>query len=134
MQVSEIMHKGIVSVNVNESVRKVAQLMKQEDIGAIPVLDKDKPVGFVTDRDIVISCVAEGYNLDEPISHAMSDEIVSVTEDQDIKEASRLMSEKQISRILVVDKAQKPVGIVSLKDLTQEDEDISEETLTNIKQ
>lgn len=134
MQVSEVMHKGIVSVNINDSVKRVAELMKQEDVGAIPVCENEKPVGIVTDRDIVISCVAEGYNLDEPISHAMSEKIISVRPDQDVEEASRLMQENQVSRILVVDEKQKPLGMVSLQDLSLEDEDLSAETVSRIKQ
>ena len=46
MQVSEIMHKGVTTVNINESVKKVAELMRKEDIGAVPILDNEKPVGF----------------------------------------------------------------------------------------
>jgi CBS domain-containing protein len=57
-----------------------------------------------------------------------------VKEDQSIEEASQLMAEKQISRIVVVDRSERPVGIVSLQDLTQESEDIAEETLSRIKQ
>jgi CBS domain-containing protein len=134
MQVSEIMHRGIRSVNINDSVRKVAELMREEDIGAVPVLEKDKPVGFVTDRDIVISCVAEGYSLDESISHAMNEDVYCVTEDQDLSEATKLMKDNQVSRVLVVDKSEKPIGMVSLQDLTQAtSEKQSGDTLEKIK-
>lgn len=118
MQVSEIMHKGIRSVNINESVKKVAELMRQEDIGALPVLENDKPIGFVTDRDIVISCVAEGYDTNGSIRHAMNEDVYTVQEDADIKEATQLMKDKQVSRILVVDSSQKPIGMISLQDLS----------------
>lgn len=135
MQVSEIMHKGITTVNINDSVRRVAELMRQEDIGAVPVIENNKPVGFVTDRDIVISCVAEGYSMDKPISHAMSEDVICVKEDQDIEEATRLMEENQVSRILVLDDNERPVGMLSLHDLTEShDDEENAETLSRIKQ
>lgn len=134
MQVSEVMSKGIVTANINDSVKRVASMMKEKDIGAIPVLKDNRPVGFVTDRDIVINCVAGDYDLNGSIEHAMSSDIVSVKEDQDVEEVSRLMSQNQVSRILVVDKSEKPVGVVSLHDLSRESEDFAAEAVTNIKQ
>ncbi|HXH76279.1 MAG TPA: CBS domain-containing protein [Bacteriovoracaceae bacterium] len=134
MQVSEVMSKGIVSVTSLDSVRKVAKLMKEKDVGAIPIIEKGQPVGFVTDRDIVINCVASGYNLDGPVSHAMTENVISVTEDQDVTEVSRLMQQNQVSRIVVTDKEHHPVGMVGLQDLTLEDEDIAAETISKIKQ
>lgn len=134
MQVSEVMHKDIKFVNINDSVKSVAEIMKREDIGSVPVMDGEKPVGFVTDRDIVINCVAGGYDLNGSISHAMTENLICVSEDQSIEEASKLMAQNQISRIVVVDQSKKPVGIVSLQDLTEESEDLAEETIARIKQ
>jgi CBS domain-containing protein len=134
MQISEVMHKDVKFANINDSIKTVAELMKSEDIGSVPVIDGDRAVGFVTDRDIVINCVASGHDLNEPIKDAMTEEVFCVKEDQSLEEASRLMADKQISRIVVVDRSERPVGIVSLQDLTEESEDIAEETLSRIKQ
>lgn len=134
MQISEVMQKDIKFANINDSIKSVAELMRDEDIGSVPVLDGERAVGFVTDRDIVIQCVASGHNLNESISDAMSKEVFCVKEDQTLEEASRLMAEKQISRVVVVDRSEKPIGVVSLQDLTQESEDLAEETLSRIKQ
>jgi CBS domain-containing protein len=134
MQISEVMHKDVKFANINDSIQKVAELMKNEDVGSVPVLDGEKAVGFVTDRDIVIHCVAAGHDLNESISDAMTKNVFCVKEDQTLEETSKMMADKQISRIVVVDKSQKPVGIVSLQDLTQESEDLAEETLSRIKQ
>lgn len=132
MQVSEAMTKSIVSVTSLDSIRKVAKLMKEKNIGSLPVIDKGEPVGFVTDRDIVIHCVADGYNLDGPVSHAMSENVVKVEQDQSIEEASRLMQEHKISRILVIDKENHPVGVLGLKDLANKN--IGSDVLSQIKQ
>lgn len=135
MQISEVMHKGISTANLNDSVRRVAELMKQEDIGAVPIMENNRAVGVVTDRDIVVSCVAEGYSLDQPISHAMTEGLVCVRPDQNIEEASRLMEKNQVSRILVVDQSERPVGMVSLRDLTRsQSDDRKGEVISQIKQ
>jgi CBS domain-containing protein len=135
MQVSEVMHKGVSTVQINDSLKKVAALMKKEDIGAVPVFKNERPVGFVTDRDIVISCVAEGRKNEDPISLAMTREIIFVHESDDLQIASKLMRENQVSRLLVVDQGQRPVGILSLKDLARniEDEKIQAQIMKEIK-
>jgi CBS domain-containing protein len=119
MQVSEVMHKGVSTVQIHDSIKKVAALMKREDIGAVPVYKNERPVGFVTDRDIVVSCVAQGHPVDDPISHAMSREIVFVHEKDDIQLATQLMRKNQVSRLLVVDDGEKPVGMLTLGDLSK---------------
>lgn len=135
MQVSEVMHKGVSTVQINDSIKKVAALMKREDIGAVPVYKNERAVGFVTDRDIVISSLANGQDVDSPISSAMRSDVVSISEDENINEAKRIMREKQISRLLVVDKGGEPVGMLSLHDLFIEPESqIDTETLRGIKQ
>lgn len=116
MLVSEVMHKGVSTVQINDSIKKVAALMKREDIGALPVYKNERPVGFVTDRDIVISCIAQGHSVDDPISHAMNREIVYIHEDDNITDAARLMRDNKISRLLVLDRGESPVGMLSLHD------------------
>lgn len=134
MQVSEIMHRGISAANINDSVKKVAELMRKEDIGAVPVMENNRPVGFVTDRDIVINCVASGYDLNKSISHAMTEKVVCIKQDEDVEEALRLMEENQISRVLVIDEKDSPVGMLSLQNLADiEDEDMEGEALSEIK-
>jgi CBS domain-containing protein len=128
------MSKGVVSASVRDSIKHVAARMRDEDIGAMPVMENDRPVGMITDRDIVITCVADGHSLDESIEHAMSREVVSVKQDQDLEEVSRLMAERQISRVLVVDDGDRPVGMIGLQDLSQKNERLAGDTVTEIKQ
>lgn len=135
MQVSEVMHKGVVTAQISDSLKRVANLMKTEDIGALPVYKNERPVGFVTDRDIVISCVANGYSCDESVSHAMKKDIRFVKESQDINEALKIMEHAQISRLLVVDEGERPVGMLSLKDIGDhiEDSRLKSEIISEIK-
>lgn len=135
MQVSEFMHEGVTTAQINDSLRRVANLMKKQDIGGMPVYKNERPVGFVTDRDIVVACVSSGHSPDEPISLAMSRDIIYVYQDQDISEAISIMEQKQISRLLVLDKGQKPVGMLSLQDLARNstDDHLKAEVLSEIK-
>ncbi len=135
MQVSEVMHKGVNTVQIHDSIKKVAALMKREDIGSVPVYKNERPVGFVTDRDIVISCVASGHPVDDPISHAMNRNILFVHENDDLTLASKLMKENQVSRLLVVDEGERPVGMLTLQDITRNspDNNLTIEVLTEIK-
>lgn len=135
MLVLEVMHKGVSTVQIHDSIKKVAALMKREDIGAVPVYKNERPVGFVTDRDIVVSCVAHGHPSDDPISHAMTRDIVYVHERDDITLATKVMRENQISRLLVVNESEQPVGMLTLQDLTKysNDENLKAETITEIK-
>lgn len=134
MQVSEVMHKGISTVQINDSIKKVAALMKREDIGAVPVYKNERAVGFVTDRDIVISGLANGHDVETPISQAMKSEVISISEDENVIEAERLMKENQISRLLVVNKGGEPVGMLSLHDLLSSDgREMDSNTLKEIK-
>ena len=83
MQVSEFMHAGVVTAQINDSLRRVANLMKKQDIGGLPIYKNERAVGFVTDRDIVVACVASGHSPDDPISLAMTRDLVFVYENQE---------------------------------------------------
>lgn len=108
--------------------------MKREDIGAVPVYKNERPVGFITDRDIVVSCVAEGHATDEPVSQAMNRDLFCVHENDDLSVAAKIMKDKQISRLLVVDKGERPVGMLTLKDLSEQtDEGTKASVVTDIK-
>jgi CBS domain-containing protein len=111
------MHKGINSVQIHDSIKKVASLMKKQDVGAVPVFKNERAVGFVTDRDIVVSSIAQGHSPDEPISHAMRREVLSINENADLNLAAKLMKENQISRLLVTNDGNEPVGMISIHDI-----------------
>lgn len=117
MKISDVMSENVICVQVSDTMRAVAKMMKDSDIGALPVLDNGTPVGFVTDRDIVLAIAEDDCELSAPISEAMSPEVFAISPDKEITEAARIMEDKQVSRILVVEN-NKPVGMVTLQDLT----------------
>lgn len=135
MQVSEIMHQGVKTVKTTDSIQDVAKIMKEFDIGSVPVYENSRPVGFVTDRDIVIGCIAEGSSSDAQISEAMTPEFICVQDKSDITEAARLMKDRRLSRVVVVDDKKQAVGIVTLQDISNNltDEKLKGEILSEIK-
>lgn len=134
MQVKEIMSQDIISLNSEDSIERAAQVMKQFDVGSIPVCNQDKLVGIVTDRDIALKSVATGQNSNkQKISEVMTSNPVTGTPDMDVHEAARLMSEQQIRRLPILQN-NNLVGMVSLGDISLEPsfQDNAEEALKNI--
>jgi CBS domain-containing protein len=116
MNIREVMTPNPRSVSPNDSIQNAACIMRDEDAGAVPVVDNGRAVGIVTDRDIVARVVAEGGQLNRPVRDIVSSTLVSATPDMSTREAAELMSEHQIRRLPVVEN-DRLVGIVSIGDL-----------------
>jgi CBS domain-containing protein len=123
MKVREIMSENPVSCTPDTGLRDVAQMMREHDIGAIPVIERNdagRPVGVVTDRDITVRVVAEGRNpLEASARDAMTGSVVTVRPDASIDECAELMERNQVRRILVVDESGSCRGIVALADIAR---------------
>lgn len=131
---SDIMTRDVRTATPDMALRDVAQMMRDGDMGSVPVVEDDRLVGIVTDRDIVVRCIAEGRSSNTPISQAMTTEIFAVKPDDFVFEAVRLMGDKQVRRIPVIDKDRRLAGIISMADVALETEDELEiaETLEEI--
>ena len=103
MKVSEVMTTEVETVQMNSTLEEAASIMKVENVGAIPVVDEDDDlVGIITDRDIVVRCVAEGKDAsDTTVEDVLSHELETIEPDVDVEEAARLMADKQIRRLPV---------------------------------
>jgi len=120
MQVREIMTTRIVSVEPNSSVKDAALLMNRNNIGAVPVVEGTSVRGMLTDRDIVMRCVAENRDAGVcKVADICSQGAVSVKSDQNIADAMNLMSTEQVRRLPVVDNG-KLVGMLSIADVARE--------------
>lgn len=130
----EIMTKNVKTVASGSSLRVVAALMRDGDMGAVPIVDDGKLIGIVTDRDIVVRCVADGQDPSTPVRVAMTSELFTVGPDDFVFEAVRLMGDKQVRRIPVVGDGGELAGIISMADVALETEDDLEiaETLEEI--
>src|SRR5437868_8930789 len=118
MKVSKLMTKKVSVADLETTLEEIATMMRDEDAGAIPVLDGEKLVGIVTDRDIVVRCIAEGR---DPVG-TTSDEILSpdpttIRPNDDVDAAARLMAQRQVRRLPVVDQSGRLVGMLSLGDI-----------------
>ncbi len=117
MKVREIMTEEVVTAEPDSTLQEIAGIMRDEDTGAVPIVDDGELVGVITDRDIVIRCVADGKDVSEiTADEILTEELETIEPDADVEEASRLMSRKQIRRLPVVEDGQL-IGIVSLGDI-----------------
>lgn len=124
MQVREIMTPNVECVSPDCSIQEAAGKMRDLDVGVLPICDNDRLAGMITDRDIVVRAAAQGRNpTSTQVREAMTSEAVWCFEDQDISEAAKLMKDKQIRRLLVLNRNKRLVGIVSLGDLAVETHD-----------
>lgn len=120
MKISEIMSKEVISLSVDDTVEHAALLMKDHNIGSIPVNTNEKIVGIVTDRDIILRGVAEGKDLKmQKVREIMTSNPVVGNENLNVEDAARIMSERQIRRLPIVNN-NSLVGIVSLGDIAVE--------------
>ena len=120
-QVREAMVSDVVSVEPGTSVVDAARQMIQEEKGPLPVVEGDRPVAMVTDRDIVAHVVAEGRDpssttVDDIASH----ELVTIGPDQEVDEARQLMDQHELDRLLVVE-GDRLVGIISEADIRSDE-------------
>ena len=130
----EIMTGNVKTANREMSLQEVARLMREGDMGAMPVVEDNKLIGIVTDRDIVVRAIAEGQDVSTKIGDVMTTEIFSVKPDDFVFEAIRLMGDKQVRRIPVITESGELAGIIAMADIALEMEDEREiaETLEEI--
>jgi CBS domain-containing protein len=123
MKVEDIMSGDIEVCTQETELQYVARKMAERDVGAIPIVESTesmKPVGIITDRDIVIRAIARGQNpLERKAGDCMSSSLCFVRPDTDLEQCLELMEEHQIRRMLVVDDNGRVCGIVAQADIAQ---------------
>jgi CBS domain-containing protein len=137
MRVNEVMTRGVECIDPDATLQEAAAKMKSLDIGPLPVCENDRLVGMLTDRDITVRATAEGEApTDIRVRDIMTPEVVWCFEDELVSEAARRMQEKQVRRLLVLNRAKRLVGIVSLGDLAIEtgDEQLTGQTLEAVSE
>lgn len=120
MKVSEAMTSQVSVARPTDTIRQVAETMAKVDSGVVPVVEDGRVLGLVTDRDIVLRVVAEGRSFDAPVSEAMSEEVLSVKEDDVLADATAKMASNQVRRLVVLNEAGKLTGILSLGDVAKD--------------
>ena len=131
MEVREIMTGSVRCVAPETTLQEAARQMRELDVGPLPVCDQDHLSGVLTDRDIVIRAVAEGRDpTTTAVSEIMTTRVTYCFADDDVDHCARVMKQKQIRRIMVLDREKRLVGIVSLGDLALEGHDRSRSATT----
>ena len=120
MKVKDAMHKGVDWVSPETPVIEIAKLMREHDIGAIPIGENDRLIGIVTDRDIVCKGLAqEGFDSGRATARdVMTPGIHCCREDDDLAQAVRHMEELQVRRLPVINRSKRMVGMLSLGDVS----------------
>ena len=116
MNIRDVMTPNPSCVSPEDSIQNAARIMRDMDTGAVPVVENGRPVGIVTDRDIVVRGVAEDGQLNRPVREIVTGSVVYASPDMSTREAAELMSEHQVRRLPVVEN-ERLVGIVSIGDL-----------------
>jgi CBS domain-containing protein len=120
--VKAVMTPRVVAVTSVTFLPEAAQIMLQEDVGALPVVQEDGTLlGIITDRDITVRAVAEGRDIKQTqVSEVYTaEDLVTVSPETDINEAHQIMAEHQVRRLPIVERDNRLVGMVSLADLSQ---------------
>jgi len=112
--IRDVMTRDVETVAPDATLQNAAQIMRSHDIGSVPVCENRRVLGIVTDRDIAVRGVAEGRNAEAPVREIMSTAVVSVREDSDLSDAEKLMHDRQLRRLPVVDSQGELVGYLSL--------------------
>jgi CBS domain-containing protein len=122
--IRDVMTTNPSAVNPSTPIVEAARLMKTEDVGPLPIVEGDRLVGILTDRDIVVRGIAEGKDVQSTTAGEIaSRDVVSIDPDQPLDEALRLMGQHQVRRLPVTEEDGRLVGIVAQADVALEGKD-----------
>lgn len=123
-KISDLMSPSPCAIDADKPVAYAAQMMKEEDVGLAPIIEGDRLVGTLTDRDIVLRVVAEGKDPQSvAVREVASTDLVTIDPEQDLGEALRLMAANQVRRLPVVEEDGRLVGVVAQADVAREAKD-----------
>jgi len=117
VQLRDVMTPNPVTVQPSATLQEAARIMRDEDTGVVPIVENGRPVGVITDRDIVVRAVAEGGEaVRRSVRDVASSDLVTVAPDMSTEDAAELMASRQIRRVLVCEN-ERLVGVASIGDL-----------------
>jgi CBS domain-containing protein len=128
-KVSEVMTADVRLGQPDQTIREVAVLMMEADIGSLPIQDHDRLVGMVTDRDIVLRAIALGLGAETLVREVMSEDVKYCFDDDTVAKVAANMAELKLRRLPVVDRKKRLVGIVSLSNIAYSGNESASESL-----
>lgn len=133
MRIKELMTQDVQTTTPQATIKEAAELMQQFNIGFLPVCEGSKIVGVMTDRDIILRVVARGRDpSNTKVRDIMTIDIVRCFDDQEITEIAKLMEEKQVRRLPVLNRDIHLIGVISLGDLAIRNEELAGEILREV--
>ena len=123
-QLKDLTSGDVKVISPDMSIRDAARQMRDGDFGMLSVGENDRMIGTISDRDIAIRTVTEGKDADIKVRDVMSEGIAWAYEDDSVEQAAKIMSERQVRRLPVVDRDKRLVGIVALGDFAVESSEI----------
>ncbi len=115
-QLKDLMSRDVKVISPDMTVAQAAQTMRDGDFGMMPVGENDRMIGTISDRDIAIRAVAEGKDASTKVRDVMSEGLAWAYEDDTVEQGAKIMSERQVRRLPVVNRDKRLVGIVALGD------------------
>ena len=116
MKLRDVMTPNPHTLAPNATLQEAARLMRDEDTGVVPLVENGRPVGLITDRDIVVRAVADGTSFDRPVRELATDDLVTAEPEMSTREAAELMGQHQVRRLLVCE-GDRLVGVTSIGDI-----------------
>lgn len=120
MKVSDVMTRDVEVAAPSDTVAEVARRMSEIDSGVMPIVEGERIVGVITDRDIVVRVVGEGRDNEIPVSEVMTSPVETCEAGDSLKAATKKMADLQMRRLVIVDEAGALAGILSLGDVARE--------------
>lgn len=117
MKLNEVFTRRVVTAGPEETLAKVALEMQEHNVGTVVVVENQRPVGIVTDRDLALALGAQGVNPQIQVQKVMTRHVLAIPEDTGIYAATKFMREREVRRLPIVDREDRVVGIVTLDDL-----------------
>ena len=116
MKLRDVMTPNPSTLGPNATLQEAARLMRDEDTGVVPVVENGRPVGLITDRDIVVRAVADGTSFDRPGRELAADDLVTAEPEMSTRDPAELMGQHQVRRLLVCE-GERLVGVASIGDI-----------------
>jgi CBS domain-containing protein len=115
--IREVMTESVVTAAPECTVREIAELMRERNVGSVVLVEEERPVGFVTDRDLALSVIADGRDFGDHVADHASSPVITAEPGMGVEEAAEMMVRHAVRRLVVVD-ADRLTGIVTLDDLS----------------
>jgi CBS domain-containing protein len=119
MKLNDLFTRNVVTGGPEETLAEIAFRMQEHNVGTVVIVDKQRPVGIITDRDLALALGARGVSAQAAVRKVMRQHVLAIPEDMGIYTATRFMRDRQVRRLPIVDREDHVVGIVTLDDLVR---------------